>query len=155
MSDKSAALFALTNSLQPVKRVWRQAATQIFANSGISMSLANLVVIVNRNAQGINQRDLAEEIGMNPGAMVRILDQGTEAEYLERRELSRDRRFKTICILPAGKKLADEIESSANKLRVQLMEDVSVEDIENATRVLRLLEARASNFLQEHIHEKK
>ncbi len=83
----------LTNALQPVRRVWKQAATLAIAKSGISMSLATVVVLVHRNPQGINQRDLAEEVGVNPGALVRLLDQAAALGFLERQESAGDRRF--------------------------------------------------------------
>ncbi|TFZ51167.1 MarR family transcriptional regulator [Serratia proteamaculans] len=149
MSSKEKSLYALTNALQPVRRVWKQAATLVIAKSGISMSLATVVVWVHRNPQGINQRDLAEEVGVNPGALVRLLDQASALGFLERQESAGDRRFKTLRILPPGAELAKKIEAAADKLRVELMHDVPLEDIETATRVLRLFEERASQYLQQ------
>ncbi|NTX78818.1 MarR family transcriptional regulator [Serratia proteamaculans] len=153
MLSKEKSLYALTNALQPVRRVWKQAATLVIAKTGISMSLATVVVWVHRNPQGINQRDLAEEVGVNPGALVRLLDQAAALGFLERQELPGDRRFKTLLILPAGAELAKKIEAAADKLRVELMHDVPLEDIETATRVLRLFEERASQYLQQADNE--
>ncbi|WP_338859649.1 MarR family transcriptional regulator [Serratia marcescens] len=149
MSSKEKSLYALTNALQPVRRVWKQAATLAIAKSGISMSLATVVVLVHRNPQGINQRDLAEEVGVNPGALVRLLDQAAALGFLERQESAGDRRFKTLRILPAGAELAQKVEAAADKLRVELMHDVPLEDIETATRILRLFEERAGHYLQQ------
>ncbi|WP_426504603.1 MarR family winged helix-turn-helix transcriptional regulator [Serratia proteamaculans] len=153
MSSKEKSLYALTNALQPVRRVWKQAATLVIAKNGISMSLATVVLWVHRNPQGINQRDLAEEVGVNPGALVRLLDQAAALGFLERQELPGDRRFKTLRILPTGAELAIEIEAAADKLRVELMHDVPLEDIETATRILRLFEERASQYLQQANNE--
>ncbi|CAI0867734.1 MarR family winged helix-turn-helix transcriptional regulator [Serratia quinivorans] len=153
MSSKEKSLYALTNALQPVRRVWKQAATLVIAKNGISMSLATVVLWVHRNPQGINQRDLAEEVGVNPGALVRLLDQAAALGFLERQELPGDRRFKTLRILPTGAELAKEIEAAADKLRVELMHDVPLEDIEIATRILRLFEERASQYLQQANNE--
>jgi MarR family transcriptional regulator for hemolysin len=153
MSSKEKSLYALTNALQPVRRVWKQAATLVIAKNGISMSLATVVLWVHRNPQGINQRDLAEEVGVNPGALVRLLDQAAALGFLERQELPGDRRFRTLRILPTGAQLAKEIEAAADKLRVELMHDVPLEDIETATRILRLFEERASQYLQQANNE--
>lgn len=149
MSSKEKSLYALTNALQPVLRVWKQAATLVTAKSDLSMSLATVVVWVHRNPQGINQRDLAEEVGVNPGALVRLLDQASALGLLERVESVGDRRFKTLRILPDGAELAKKIETVADKLRVELMHDVPLEDIETATRILRLFEERTSQYLQQ------
>ncbi|EBS3742182.1 MarR family transcriptional regulator [Salmonella enterica subsp. enterica serovar Saintpaul] len=149
MSSKAKSLYALTNALQPARRVWKQAATVVIAKFGISMSLATVVVLVYRNPQGINQRDLAEEVGVNPGALVRLLDQASVLGFLERQEVTDDRRFKTLHILPEGAKLAKKIEASVEKLRVKLMHDVPLDDIETASHILRLFEERASQYLQQ------
>lgn len=148
MSSKEKSLYALTNALQPVRRVWKQAATLAIAKSGISMSLATVVVLVHRNPVA-SISDLAEEVGVNPGALVRLLDQAAALGFLERQESAGDRRFKTLRILPAGAELAQKVETAADKLRVELMHDVPLEDIETATRILRLFEERAGHYLQQ------
>lgn len=99
MLSKEKSLYALTNALQPVLRVWKLSATLAIAKSGISMSLATVVVWVYRNPQGINQRDLT-----------------------------------------------NKIETSADKLRVEIMHDIPLADIESATRILRLFEERAGQY---------
>lgn len=147
MPSKEKSLFALTNALQPLRRAWKQAASHVIAKSGISMSLATVVVLVHRNSQGINQRDLAEEVGISPGALVRMLDQACQRGFLERQEMAGDRRFKTLRILPPGAELAKKIEDAIGELRLELLHDISPEDIETTTRILRLFELRASQYL--------
>ncbi len=150
MRPKSSALYALTNTLQPVRRVWKQAATKVLADEDISFSLAAMVVLIYRSPEGINQRELAEELGINPGALVRLLDQATEAKLLERCEVPGDRRARTLHILEQGEKLAQAVEEAVDQLRMELMHDVPLEEIEQATRTLRLLEERATQFLQRY-----
>jgi MarR family transcriptional regulator for hemolysin len=149
MLSREKSLYAFTNALQPTLRVWKQAVAQVIPNSDISTSLATVVILVNRHPQGINQRDLAEEIGVNPGALVRLLDQASARGFLTREEVAEDRRFKTLLILPEGAKLARKIEKAVEKLRMELMHDVRPEDIDTATRILRLFEARASQYAQQ------
>ncbi|MBW3731324.1 MarR family transcriptional regulator [Aeromonas dhakensis] len=148
MNSKATALYELTNALQPVRRVWKQAVSLVIANTDISMSLATVVVLVQRNPQGITQKELAEEAGINPGALVRLLDQAAQAQLLERREMQGDRRAKTLHILPQGEVLASQVSDAANKLRLELMKDVPQEDIEHATKILRLFEERATQYQQ-------
>ncbi|SEF89005.1 MarR family winged helix-turn-helix transcriptional regulator [Marinobacterium lutimaris] len=148
MPSKSQALYDLTNCLQPARRVWKQAATEALADEDISITLAAMVVAVYRNSQGITQKALAEEIGINPGALVRLLDQATQAKLLERRELPGDRRARTLFILPEGERLAKKVEDAADQLRHELMQGVSQEEIEQAVRTVRLFEERAVAFLQ-------
>ncbi|NAW66735.1 MarR family winged helix-turn-helix transcriptional regulator [Photobacterium halotolerans] len=147
MQEKIALLHELTNSLQPVRRAWKRAVSEIIADYGISMSLASAVVLVYRNPQGLNQKLLAEEIGINPGALVRLLDQASNEQLLERREDTTDRRIKTLHILPKGTEIAVSIERAADALRLELMNDVDLAAIEQATQVLRLFEKRANEFV--------
>ncbi|HBT4619503.1 TPA: MarR family transcriptional regulator [Klebsiella pneumoniae] len=112
------------------------------------MTLATVVIHVHRQKEGINQRELAELVGVNPGALVRLLDQATEAGYLERREMANDRRYKTLHILPEGVRLAQKLEEAADKLRLELMADISQDEIDAATRILRLFEERALQYMK-------
>src|SRR5262249_21225536 len=67
------------------RRAWAQAAGLAIQNSGLSVSLATVVLLVARHPEGIQQGTLAEEVGVNPGAMVRTLDQAEAAQLVERR----------------------------------------------------------------------
>jgi MarR family transcriptional regulator for hemolysin len=151
MSDDAAlALYEFTNSLQPVRRAWVQAASTAIADSGLSSTLATTVILVSRHAdKGIQQNVLAEEVGVNPGAMVRILDQAENAELLVRLDVPGDRRAKAVQILPKGRQAATKMEKAIAKLRMSLLGDVSKEELEAVTRVLRLFESRAAAFLQQ------
>lgn len=150
MQDKINLLHELTNSLQPVRRAWKRAVSEVIAEHGISMSLATAVVLVYRNPQGLNQKLLAEEIGINPGALVRLLDQASQEALLERREDIVDRRIKNLHILPKGTEIAISIERAADELRLELMRDVDLAAIEQATQVLRLFEKRSIEFVQQY-----
>ncbi|AVH34377.1 MarR family transcriptional regulator [Vibrio sp. Vb2880] len=150
MQDKINLLHELTNSLQPVRRAWKRAVSEVIAEHGISMSLATAVVLVYRNPQGLNQKLLAEEIGINPGALVRLLDQASQEALLERREDTVDRRIKNLHILPKGTEIAISIERAADELRLELMRDVDLAAIEQATQVLRLFEKRSIEFVQQY-----
>lgn len=144
----AASLYDLTNSLQPVRRVWVQTTTQVLAGVGVSSSLATVVLHTARLGKDAQQKVLAHEIGVNAAALVRILDLGEEAELLVRRTTKADRRARFIDLLPKGKALADEIEQSLGDLRRELLGDLPEEDIRATTRVLRLLETRATDWLK-------
>jgi MarR family transcriptional regulator for hemolysin len=76
----AATLFEFTNALQPVRRIWVQAVNMALADFGLPASLTSaLILAARRGEEGIRQNALAEEVGVNPGAMVRILDQAEAA----------------------------------------------------------------------------
>lgn len=148
--NSSEISIAFTNALQPIRRVWVQAATIALADFGLPMSLCTTVILAARaGEEGIQQNVLAEDVGVNPGAMVRILDQGEAAELLKRHDSTRDRRVKIIHILPKGQQLATAMEAAVAALRQSLIGDMPASDVEIATRVLRDFEGRIMSFLQQ------
>ncbi|WP_066765315.1 MarR family winged helix-turn-helix transcriptional regulator [Sphingobium sp. CCH11-B1] len=148
---KSPALsfLAFTTSLQPVRRVWIQAVTLVAANFDVPVPISSAVIMVTRAGEdGIRQGTLAEEVGVNHGAMVRIVDQAEAAGYLERRGYGQDRRIRIIHATDKGRELGARLEEEFVRLRKSLLADIPLEEIETATRVLRLFEKRITGFLQ-------
>lgn len=147
---EASSFFKFTNTLQPVRRVWVQAITSVVSGFGLPSSVATAVVLASRHGKkGVKQNALAEEVGVNPGAMVRILDQAEAAGLIERRDAADDRRSKTVHVVRKGQLLSEEIEVAVKKLRASVLGDLPVKDIETATRVLREFEKRVNASLQE------
>jgi len=145
----AAALYALTNAIQPVRRAWEQAATIALADSGLSPALVKTVLLARRLGDGVQQSVLAEEIGVNPGALVRTLDQAEAAGLLQRREVPGNRRARAIHVLAEGRRIALQMEAALDALRAELFEGLSEQDIATATRLLRLFEQRAIDYHQQ------
>ncbi len=144
------ALFELTNAIQPIRRAWVQAINLALADFDLPPSLISTLILVSRRGNmGIRQNALADEVGINPGGMVRILDQAEAARLLERRDSADDRRIKTIHLLPKGLDLARKMEKAVTRLRDDLLADLPSQDIETTTRTLRLFEKRIGQFLQQ------
>ena len=151
MSD--SRLHELTNALQPVRRAWVQAATRQLTGIDVSTSLATVILFASRLGRTSHQRALAVELGVNPAALVRLLDHGEAMGLLIRRDAIEDRRSKIIELLPEGQRLAVFIEETLSKLRRDLLGDIPEADVETAIRVLRLIEERAAGWRrddQEH-----
>ncbi|MCO8310964.1 MarR family winged helix-turn-helix transcriptional regulator [Pseudomonas mandelii] len=136
-------LFNLTVAIQPARRAWIPVASMGMAGTGLSAPLATVLVLVWRSGPRVPQSVIAVELGVNPAAIVRTLDQGQALGLLTRRDVLEDRRVKEIKLLPKGVRLAKDMEKTLAMLRRRLIEDLSHEDIETATRVLRTLELRS------------
>ncbi len=143
-----ALQFELTNALQPVRRAWVQVASNVMTELGLSSSLGTAVILISRLGPAVPQKELALEVGVNPSALVRTLDQGEAAELLKRSTLSGDRRSNTVSLLPKGAEQAEAIEQRLVELRRALLDDLPQKDVETAQRVLRTLEVRAQAHLQ-------
>ena len=137
----------LTNAPQPVRRV------ETGCDAG-DRQIRYLHVVGHRRGSGASQpRASISAIWRKKSASIParwcVCWIAAALGFLERQESAGDRRFKTLRILPAGAELAQKVETAADKLRVELMHDVPLEDIETATRILRLFEERAGHYLQQ------
>ncbi len=147
MHDTEQNHLAFTTSIQPARRAWVQAATTVLSASGLSMSLGSAVILLYRGEGDAQQKTLAAQVGINPAAMVRVLDQGEEAGLLIRQDVPDDRRSKTVALLPAGKALARKLEKSLAALRDELLADLTPAEIAAATKALRAFESRAQAYV--------
>src|SRR3546814_11627615 len=105
MTPLDASLYNFTIAIQPARRVWIQAAGAALANSGLSVSVAAVVVLVARLGPGVQLKVLAIEAAVKPAALVRMLDQGEAAGLLPRRDVPVNRALNTIVLIPVGQKI--------------------------------------------------
>lgn len=142
-------LYDLTVAIQPTRRAWVQAAGIALAACGLSVPLATVILVVYRLGRRVPQNSVALEVGVNPAALVRTLDQGEKAALLKRLDGKADRRTKEIELLPAGVAAAHQIEEDIARLRRQLFGDLPAQEVEAAIRVLRHLEAAATGYAKQ------
>jgi MarR family transcriptional regulator for hemolysin len=135
---------ALTWMVLPAGRAWQKAAGAALASFGVSLSAAAPILVVARLGDGVQQRVVAYEAGIDSAAVVRSVDQLERDGLLLRKPDPIDRRAKTLHLTPEGRILARKLEKVIRKLRDELLTGVSPEDGAAAVRVLRELE-RASN----------
>lgn len=146
MPSRHDPWYAFTVALQPAHKAWQAAAGVALATSGLSVAVATPVLLVSRLGDGVPQCVLAAKIGVHPAALVRTLDQAEQAQLLERRMVSGNRRVRAIHLLPEGRRLARKMEAAVQALRVELLGDLPEPDIVAATRVLLALEQRARSY---------
>ncbi len=147
--DSLDSLASFTKAIQPIRRAWALAAAPVLTATGLSQPVATAVMLVSRLGDGVRQSVLAEEFGVNPTAMVRTLDQAESAGVLERRDVAGNRRVKAVHLSSEGRRQARRIEADLATLRKAIMHDVALDDVETATRVLRLFETRVVAHLQQ------
>jgi len=143
MADADRVLFDFTIAIQPARRAWLQAIGVDLAGEKLPVSLVLVITLTSRFGSAAHQRALADEIGIDPAALMRVLDQGESAGLLRRCSVPGDRRIKTVELLPAGKALAEKMETAWAALRAKMLRDVPLKDVQAATRVLRALESQS------------
>lgn len=142
-------LFAFTNAIQPARRALLQVVSRATEQTGLSPSLAMAVLLSSRRGRHVSQKDLAQELGVHPAALVRTLDQAEEQGLLTRVNSPTDRRSKEIELSDEGKRLAARMEQDLNDMRVKILGDLPLDEVEIATRMLRVLEERSAAYVQE------
>lgn len=147
MTKADRILFDFTIAIPPAKRAWTQAIGIALTDDRLPMSLAVAVVLTARLGTDAHQHVLAAEIGINPAALVRVLDQGEAMGLLKRCDVPGNRRAKQIELLPAGQTLAEKMEGVLAALRARMLQGISLEDVQAATRVLRALEAKSLAYV--------
>ncbi|MCD7108975.1 MarR family transcriptional regulator [Rhizobium sp. DKSPLA3] len=134
---------ALFDALQSVNRKLRAVFDAKVKERGLTLSRARALFALSRR-DGLNQRELAEELAIETPTIVRLLD-GMEAQgFIERRVEKSDRRAKQIHMTPMGRALAEEIEVIACGIRADLLSGVSLKDKETA---LAVMTAMADNMI--------
>lgn len=126
---------ALFDALQSVNRKLRAVFDAKVKERGLTLSRARALFALSRR-DGLNQRELAEELAIETPTIVRLLD-GMEAQgFIERRVEKSDRRAKKIHMTSMGRAVAEEIEVIACGIRADLLAGVGLKDKEVALSVL-------------------
>lgn len=140
-NDGDAWQTGLMWGVLPAGRAWQRAAGSAFSQHGISLSLAAPMLVIARLGNGVNQKAVAEELGINTGSLVRALDALEEKAVLERRIDAADRRVNTLHLTDAGRKMVAQLEAILADLLRAVLAGVSQEDGEAAVRVLAHMES--------------
>ncbi len=131
----------VTALLAPLGRAYRRHVDKAFLTLGVSHTLALPVMLLGRLEDGVRQGALVDALGIEPPSLVPLLNQLERNGLVERHPDLTDKRAKTLHLTAAGRDLAERAEAVASQVRVNLLRDMPVADIEVAARVLGQLQA--------------
>ncbi|WP_440217133.1 MarR family winged helix-turn-helix transcriptional regulator [Chromobacterium piscinae] len=143
MEDIDLLRLRLTSSLRPMSVLWRHIAQEALTVHSISVSGGSALLFIGRLGEGVSHSALAEELGMEPASLVRIVDQLSQAGLLRREQGLHDRRVKTLWFTDAGREVTRKIETELVALRSRVLAPLSQADLEAALRVFHVLEQAA------------
>lgn len=126
----------VTALLAPLGRAYRRHVDKAFLSLGVSHTLALPVMLLGRLEDGVRQGALVDALGIEPPSLVPLLNQLERNGLVERRPDVTDKRAKTLHLTAEGRDLAERAEAVASQVRVNLLHDIPVADIEVAARVL-------------------
>ena len=135
----------LFDDLFAFNRKLRAAFDALVRERGMTLSRARVFRKLSRR-DGINQRELADELELETPTLVRILDAMEAQNFIERRAAVSDRRAKQIFMTESGKVVAAEVEALATSVRADILEGISDDDVGMALKVIRAMSANLQNI---------
>ena len=95
-----------------------------------------------REQEGLSQVDLADVLELQPISLVRLLDRLVEHGLVQRRSDPRDRRANRLFLTPAGRQLADDLDSLRDDIATDVLQDVPAAAIQTGLKTLREVKER-------------
>lgn len=130
----------LFDELSSFNRKLRAGFDALVRERGMTLARARVFFALSKR-DGINQRELADELELETPTLVRILDAMEAQKFIERRAAVADRRAKLIHTTDAGKMIATEIDALAGGVRSDILEGISDEDIAMTLKTIRAMTA--------------
>lgn len=145
MNDRKAVKRSATAALLQGAILWRRLAERALVAEGISAARADVLIWVGRLGGGLRQVQLADAIGSSSNALVRLLDELSAANLIERRVDESDRRANLIWLTADGQAMATRAESVLDNLRKDILSDAPEDDLKAIVRVHELMTAAQAN----------
>ncbi|MDW5318070.1 MarR family transcriptional regulator [Rhizobium sp. PL01] len=134
----SAVNRELFDALASVNRKLRALFDARVKERGLTLSRARALFALSKR-DGLNQRELADELGIETPTIVRLLDGMEKQGFIERRVEATDRRAKQIHMTARGRDIAGEIDKLACEIREQVLGGVDNKDKAIALQVVSLM----------------
>jgi MarR family transcriptional regulator, transcriptional regulator for hemolysin len=134
----SAVNRELFDALASVNRKLRALFDARVKERGLTLSRARALFALSKR-DGLNQRELADELGIETPTIVRLLDGMEKQGFIERRVEASDRRAKQIHMTARGRDIAGEIDKLACEIREQVLGGVDATDKATALQVVSLM----------------
>lgn len=118
-----------------VTRRWRKLLDERLKDLGVTQARWTTMVYLQRGGEGLTQRELASLMAIENPTLVRLLDSLEEQGLIQRRLCQNDRRARRLHLTESGESFMDDLNARAKKLRDEMLEGVSGDDIDVALGV--------------------
>ncbi len=127
-------------------RAWRCQLDKRLRPLGLSQAKWLALLHLNVGGDGMLQKDLAARLGVEGPTLVGLLDRMSRDGWIERRPCGQDRRSKSVHLTGKAFAVLSEIDATADRLRAELLDGISREDLACAAGVLRRIKDRADSL---------
>ena len=144
----SAVNRELFDALASVNRKLRALFDARVKERGLTLSRARALFALSKR-DGLNQRELADELGIETPTIVRLLDGMEKQGFIERRVEVSDRRAKQIHMTELGRTIADEILKLADEIRAEVLQGVGEDEVAAVLKVVRTIADNVQSLAKE------
>lgn len=129
-------LFATIARLWRLRLDARLREDKTLAPYNLSMAKWRVLLCLQRNPDGLSQRELADQVGVEGPTMVGMIDRLEADGLVERQASPLDRRTKIVRLQAAGIALVPAIEAHAQAVRSEVLGGIAEQDLERCHHVL-------------------
>lgn len=125
-----------------VSRRWDAELDERLRVTGFGRATWATLFWLSRNPEGMMQRSLAGEVGVEMSTLTRQLDLLEAAGLVRRAAVPGDRRAKKALLTEAAGAVLEQMAAVAAALRDELLQDIKAADLDIALAVLRTVRAK-------------
>jgi len=118
-----------------VTRRWRKMLDERLKDLGVTQARWSTMVYLQEGGEGLTQRELASLMAIENPTLVRLLDSLEQQGLIERRPCPNDRRARRLYLTDAGRAFMSDLSVRAARLREEMLEGVSDEEVACALKV--------------------
>jgi MarR family transcriptional regulator for hemolysin len=129
--------------LHGTARAWRQKLDERLKPMGLSQAKWRTLMHLSLAGDALTQAEIAARLGVEEPTVVTLLHRLERENWISRTNSAFDRRCKMVVLGRRAHGVIDEINSSANTLRYELLADIPNADLEKCMKVLARIRDRA------------
>jgi len=139
----------LLRVLWEIPRLWRTAMDRRLKPLGLSEAKWRTVLHLARGPANMNQRELADRLGIEAPTLARLLDRLAADGWIERRADTDDRRVKSIGLLPKASGVIRQIDRAMRDMRAEVLKDMQEKEILASLKVLHVIRDRTAKMSED------
>jgi MarR family transcriptional regulator, transcriptional regulator for hemolysin len=133
----------LLRLLWEISRFWRAAMDRSLKPLGLSDAKWRTVLYLSHGPADMSQVELAASMNIEAPTMARLLDRLAADGWIERRPSPRDRRIKTVHLLPKAAGVLRQINRTMKAAREEVLAGLSHSELDACIRTLKTIRDRA------------
>jgi MarR family transcriptional regulator for hemolysin len=122
--------------LHGTARAWRLKLDERLKPMGLSQAKWRTLLHLSLAGDALTQAEIAARLGVEQPSVVTLLHRLEKEGWIIRRGSSHDRRCKMVFLGRRAQRVISQINAAAEKLRCELLENVSAADLRTCVRVL-------------------